>query len=864
MRVDPLDDLKCGRAKLWMLLIGVNDYDDARLGALKFATADCQGFAEALDQSTVEFPEREIFSHFGVASQKSLSRSAVDESLDRLLDPISGIKPQDTVLFYFAGHGVLERSTQKLYLCLTSTRLDQLSETGLDIQFLLQRLRDSGVGKQVIVLDACHSGTVEFSVRIESTRSLNLEAGSACSTAFLEAPESSSDPNFTPRLEATLQSYATQNKDFYALLSCSGTHQQSWEFTDLQHGVFTHYLIRGLQGDAADEQGRIDIDRLYRYVRDCTEEYVRDRLKKSQIPSHIQAGYRDIMIGMRSAATPRDLGSLSDREKQYSQAVWQALKQNDPIAAFQPLRVLAEELLLPRESIDRIEAQETQHFERDLQNYQQRAIALLHQSYPHGSDPFSQLRRRIGLKAEMLTSYEQQAFQKFTEHQQTYQSIFLDAICQQGLIDLTTRQRLQDLQQQYELSDTVVTALETEIIQIYNQNRQEYQNQFFDAIRQQFPISSVSRQHLQKLQQSLGLGNAIVADIEQAEIAIYQETEFVGVIQQVTYEPIPLEKVTKRKEQSARSLQTILSAVAVVGSLVAIVPYQQWQADRKAESELDRIKNLAKTDRQACIDSARVFPENAHWNKAQTLLNQCEIAQNWDRFNQAKDLAEQGKLQSAITIARQIPQDSGITLETKKRINLWAKAILKVAAKHYEQGKFGSAIEIAKAIPKNTTIYQQGQLKINQWSQDWKANQVYVGTAKKAQSNQEWSRVLNVGKQVKHPYWRKQVQPLMQEAKQAQREIQTRLLRQAISSSYPQGAASSYPQGITQASRVRPAETPSDSSPRSFVTQTVYSATPQFSNSRPSFTPRAPRRSETPQSLRVTRKGSIPPDEKRL
>jgi uncharacterized caspase-like protein len=835
MRVDPLDDLKCGRAKLWMLLIGVNDYDDSRLGSLKFAVSDCRGFAEALNQSTVEFPERQIFSHVGLASQKPLCRAAVEESLDRLLDPISGIKPQDTLLFYFAGHGVLERSTQSLYLCLTDTQLDQLSETGLDVQLLLQRLRNSGVGKQVIVLDACHSGAVELSARRESTKSLNLEAGSS-RTTFLETPKSSSDPDFTPRLEATLQSYATQNKDFYALLSCSGTHQQSWEFPDLRHGVFTHYLIRGLQGDAADEQGRIDIDRLYRYVRDCTEESVRDRLKKVQIPSHIQAGYRDIMIGMRSTSTPRDLGSLSDREKHYSQAVWQALKQDYPIASFAPLRVLAEELLLPRESIDRIETQETQHFERDLQNYQQRAIGLLHQSYPHGSDPFDLLRRRIGLKAGMLAPYEQQAIQKFLEHQQTYQSTFLDAIRQQGLIDLAIRQRLQALQRQCELSDTVITAFETEIIQIYDQNRQQYQNQFFTAIRQQFPISAASRQHLQKLQQSLGLGNAVIADIEQAEIAIYQETDLVGMIQQITVKPTSLEKITKQKVQPSRSLPTLMGAVAVVSSLAAIVPYQQWQADQKAEADLDHIKNLAKTDRQACIDTARVFPENAYWHEAQTLLNQCKTDQNQDRFNQAKDLAEQGKLQAAITIARQIPQNSEITSETNQRINLWAETILKVATKHYKQGKFGSAIAIAKAIPKNTPIYQQGQLKIKQWNQDWKTNQAYAGTAKKAQSNQEWSRVLNAGKQVKHPYWKKQVQPLMREAQQAQREIQTPL-RQTIAQN-----------------RTKSLERLPDSSPRSISlpTQAAYT-TPQFSNARQ---PIAPRQLETQRST--------PPDEKRL
>lgn len=70
-----------------------------------------------------------------------------------------------------------------------------------------------------------------------------------------------------------LRQRAANRKGFYALLSCDRG-QQSWEFPQLGHGVFTYYLIRGLRGEAADSQGVIEADGLYRYVYHQTLAYI--------------------------------------------------------------------------------------------------------------------------------------------------------------------------------------------------------------------------------------------------------------------------------------------------------------------------------------------------------------------------------------------------------------------------------------------------------------------------------------------------------------------------------------------------------------------------------------------------------------
>lgn len=242
--------LATGKAKLWLLLVGVNQYQDERLPPLRYSAVDCQGLATALADVSGSFPEKATWIYHDFASQLP-TLSTVRNSLTQLS---SQAQPEDTILFYFSGHGILESSSQQAILCLADTQTDDLLDTGLSLQELLQCLRNSQAQTQLVWLDACHSGSLTF----RGAKSHNTQP-------------SLSNP--TPQIVELLRQQAKQSKGFYALLSCD-TNQQSWEFPELGHGVFTYYLMRGLQGEAADTQGLIDVDGLYRYVYHQTRQYI--------------------------------------------------------------------------------------------------------------------------------------------------------------------------------------------------------------------------------------------------------------------------------------------------------------------------------------------------------------------------------------------------------------------------------------------------------------------------------------------------------------------------------------------------------------------------------------------------------------
>ncbi|MEN9517461.1 MAG: hypothetical protein RLZZ381_49 [Cyanobacteriota bacterium] len=232
-------------AKLWILLVGVNNYRDRQnLSALQYSALDCQGLGEALKEATASLTNKEVIIHHDFVSE-SPQLIAVQQSIQHI---INSAEKDDTVLFYFSGHGVLETETQQVVLCLADTNTQDLLVTGLPLNNLLKQLSNCAASQQLVWLDACHSGGMTLR-----------------GTASLGDPSS--------QLVKTLRHKAAVSQGFYALLSCDQT-QQSWEFPELGHGVFTYYLMRGLRGEAADSQGIIEADALYQYVYHQTLRYI--------------------------------------------------------------------------------------------------------------------------------------------------------------------------------------------------------------------------------------------------------------------------------------------------------------------------------------------------------------------------------------------------------------------------------------------------------------------------------------------------------------------------------------------------------------------------------------------------------------
>jgi uncharacterized caspase-like protein len=122
--------------------------EDASIPALRFAQNDAEGLKEILDDPETCGFETKIY--LDENSQKVLAD----------LEQISGeLEPDDTLLFYYAGHGKLRKDGQ---LCLASrdTTMANLGARSIRARDVLYYLQESHARRRVLILDCCQSGAI--------------------------------------------------------------------------------------------------------------------------------------------------------------------------------------------------------------------------------------------------------------------------------------------------------------------------------------------------------------------------------------------------------------------------------------------------------------------------------------------------------------------------------------------------------------------------------------------------------------------------------------------------------------------------------------------------------------------------------
>ena len=234
------------KGKIWIVLVGINQYIDPALSDLEFCANDCQHLAKAFEVVTKNFEDQEIIALHDLDSTSQLlpTRKNVFASITKF----ASAKPEDTIVFYFSGHGKIDPNDDSPVLC--------LADRELTIDELLVVLNTSVAKHKLVLLDACHSGGMTFS---PSHKIIN-------------------------KVEQQKQ----QDSNLYAIVSCKEK-QRSWEISSLKHGVFTYCLIKGLEGRATDNKGYITADGLYYYIRKQIQKYL-EYAKKGQFISKEKGG----------------------------------------------------------------------------------------------------------------------------------------------------------------------------------------------------------------------------------------------------------------------------------------------------------------------------------------------------------------------------------------------------------------------------------------------------------------------------------------------------------------------------------------------------------------------------------------------
>ncbi|MBP1733003.1 MAG: putative Histone acetyltransferase, partial [Deltaproteobacteria bacterium] len=223
---------------VWAVVIGVNNYPNVR--RLKYAVNDAMAFFNHLVEYN-QIPRENVILLLEEEANLMRLRSALGVHLK------NKASKDDMVIIYFAGHGATERDATspdgdglEKYLLPYDVDPKELYATAMpmeEISRVFGRIRSE---RLVFIVDTCYSGA---------------SGGRTISVSDIRAGISD---GFLDRI--------TGGKG-KIILTASGANEVSAEDDELQHGVFTHFLIKGLQGEAdTDSDGLVTVDEVYTYV----------------------------------------------------------------------------------------------------------------------------------------------------------------------------------------------------------------------------------------------------------------------------------------------------------------------------------------------------------------------------------------------------------------------------------------------------------------------------------------------------------------------------------------------------------------------------------------------------------------------
>ena len=249
----------------WAIVVGVDKYQLQTITPLRFAGSDAKLLASTL-RATMKLPENNTFLFTSDSTDES-QRPTLPNIVFRLDWLEKNIDPRDTVLFYFAGHGVAAEDETFLMTEDSDNRSKgTLISTALAGKTLYDQLSRIPAANTLVMLDVCRNDPTRG--RGEAPNRLSQEA----MRGLVLKPTATSSP----------QAVAPAERNMATLFACS-VGQRSWEWNDRKHGFFTYEIVQGLNS-AAYSQGAVTLGSLTKYVQKSVQENTRRNAAEIQTP----------------------------------------------------------------------------------------------------------------------------------------------------------------------------------------------------------------------------------------------------------------------------------------------------------------------------------------------------------------------------------------------------------------------------------------------------------------------------------------------------------------------------------------------------------------------------------------------------
>jgi tetratricopeptide (TPR) repeat protein/uncharacterized caspase-like protein len=252
----------------WALLVGVNDYP-GEIQDLRFARNDARSIKELLTTSA-GFAEDHIrlLTDDGVGEARA-TKANIFAAIDQYL--ATRVQAGHQVLVFFAGHGIAQGVGQDarsyfLPADVEAQTKETLTRTAIDLEELARKLSNLKASQFTVFVDACREDP--FPGRgLKGNTMTDVMARGLRIVRLSNTPQAASTPPPTSVV-------------FY---SCR-VGERAYENPELQHGIFTYYILRGIRELAARPAGGVEAGLLAGYLSTNVKKWAAEYAQRSKLP----------------------------------------------------------------------------------------------------------------------------------------------------------------------------------------------------------------------------------------------------------------------------------------------------------------------------------------------------------------------------------------------------------------------------------------------------------------------------------------------------------------------------------------------------------------------------------------------------
>lgn len=256
------------KPNLYLAAIAINRYQNETFN-LKYAVKDARDIIRSFSSS-------EKFGHVFIDSV--FNEQVNFENVQKLKQKLSAARPQDVVILFFAGHGMLDENFDFRFAA-WNVDMNRPSETGMLYDDLEKILDGISCRNKLMLVDACHSGQVDKD-EIRTTAK-ELVTKQQAEGRVIKKSFNAIEQNVFKAGMIDRRGFELMQEIFYGLGSTTGSQvvvatagdSYAQESAQWNNGVFTYTLLNGLQTGEADlnNDKKVTTDELVNYLRDTVK-----------------------------------------------------------------------------------------------------------------------------------------------------------------------------------------------------------------------------------------------------------------------------------------------------------------------------------------------------------------------------------------------------------------------------------------------------------------------------------------------------------------------------------------------------------------------------------------------------------------